>query len=817
MIDNELIGKNVLHRKSHMIGTIINVINNTVEIDFHGHTSKYIFPTAFSDDLELEDENLQNELEKTSQSANFEDFKSKFKRSINNEINYLRKTGGKHYHVIDGERLPSQNGEYVYAFDTDTELNFPDGTPIKFWLRDSIVSAYVISCEEFTIMIRSMEYIGDKIESLEFTAEQWQLLEALLERVSELNPSSNSIAYEVACKGRYMIDERKTINLGQDYALKRASEESITFIWGPPGTGKTHTLAKIALEFIEQGKRVLMLSYSNVSVDGALLKVANMSDCLPGQIIRYGYPRVKQLLESKTLTSYQFVLNTNPVLSEEYQMLLMEKRKLRNKDVKRVDINKRLNTIRTHLLEQERELIQSAAFVATTVTKAIIDKAIYQQHFDLVIFDEASMAYIPQIIFAASLATTNFICLGDFRQLPAIVQNSEELFLSKDIFEHTGITEAVENGYGHDWLVMLNEQHRMHKEIAEFIGNLMYDGKLVTSHEIVESRQQIANCNPLPSEAMVLFDLSYMYSVCIRTMDGSRINLLSALISTRIAELCVDKYEIGIITPYSAQSRLILAMLRDLQARDSRFKRITSATVHQFQGSEKPIIIYDAVDCFRMSYLGTLLTSQKSNTANRLFNVAITRAEGKLFLVCNRDFMFRKNISKKLIFTEALEMMYNKNIYLEGNDAIDALYSAETSQSEIFISIREDSWGKYIKDICGAMNEIHIDIPGVIDENDEAIKELEDSLEKLANKGVKIVIRKDENITLPTRLQYYSVTYPYVTNPITIIDKSIVWYGQPLSAADFISEGEPLETKYFPCVRFYGKHTARILRAFLTL
>ena len=49
-----------------------------------------------------------------------------------------------------------------------------------------------------------------------------------------------------------------------------------------------------------------MVSYSNVSVDGAVLKIANMSDLEPGKIIRYGYPRMKEVLENEILTSYAF-------------------------------------------------------------------------------------------------------------------------------------------------------------------------------------------------------------------------------------------------------------------------------------------------------------------------------------------------------------------------------------------------------------------------------------------------------------------------------------------------------------------------------
>lgn len=56
-----------------------------------------------------------------------------------------------------------------------------------------------------------------------------------------------------------------------------------------------------------------------------------------------------------------------------------------------------------------------------------------------------------------------------------------------------------------------------------------------------------------------------------------------------------------------------------------------------------------------------------------------------------------------------------------------------------------------------------------------------------------------------------------MTNPVTIIDKKVVWFGQPLYAADFISEGNILDTEYFPCMRFEGVHAARSLKAFLEI
>lgn len=812
---HEIIGLRVMHRMTKRKGRIISVDNGLLCVSYGESEEKYSFPGCLANTLILENEKLQKKYIKESSDANFNQFKNKYKHAINEEIAYLRKNGGKHYRIIDGERLQTGNKTYLYSFETDSELHFPDGTTIKLWFPEKIIPAQVIACEEFTIIIQPIEYIGEKVENVEFTAEPWQLMESLVERIDELNFETSQIAYELACNGYSKIDQRKPIGLGQDLALKKSAMQPILFVWGPPGTGKTTTLARVALEHILQGERILMVSYSNVSVDGAVLKIADMSDLEPGQIIRYGYPRMKEVLESEVLTSYAYVLYKNPDLAGEYKVLSQEQRKLKKNDPNRIAIRKKMNRIREKLLDQEKQLIQRADFVATTVSKAVVDKALYTQKFDVVIFDEASMAYVPQVIFAASLAKKHFFCLGDFKQLPAIVQNPLDTTLTVDIFEYTGITAAVENGYGHEWLVMLNYQYRMHPEFAKFVSNYMYGKLLESANTIYEQRQAIADLAPLEKEPMSLVDLSSTYSVCIKTMDGSRINLMSAMVCIKLAEMFAGKYGVGIITPYSAQSKLVLAMIRDLQERDKRFSTVRSATVHQFQGSEKPIIIYDAVDCFRMSFPGSLLTSKKNDTANRLFNVAMTRTQGKFILVANKEYLFRKKIASDLMFTKALKYMTNFDLFIGGDDLFDQLGTGMGERQEMFMGDRDevDSWERYLQDIKNATDEIFIDIPGVMDDDIDALEDFIFALNSAESNGIKICLRVAENISLAKSLEKFSIKYSYVTTPITVIDKKIIWFGEPLASADFISEGNVIATKYFPCLRFEGKHTARMIKA----
>ena len=105
----------------------------------------------------------------------------------------------------------------------------------------------------------------------------------------------------------------------------------------------------------------------------------------------------------------------------------------------------------------------------------------------------------------------------------------------------------------------------MHKDISDFASHEMYQDQILTAEKILGDRQEIAAVAPLPDVPMGLLDLSGTYSVCIKTGNGSHFNLLSALIDLRLAEILSKKYKVGIISPYNAQSRFILACIRDMQ------------------------------------------------------------------------------------------------------------------------------------------------------------------------------------------------------------------------------------------------------------
>ena len=747
--------------------------------------------------------------------ASVADFCQAYRMALSAEISFIRMTGGKHILLQEGKRIGRDNGQFVYLLESEDELNYPEGTPVTIWKGQSQISGKILNCEAFSVYLISELDLGAEVEMLNISAEACYLLQSVSERLMDLSLEPSEIAQDLICNGLKEIDYRNSdIAKGQETAVRMSLEQPITFVWGPPGTGKTQTLAKIAWAHIDKGERVLMLSYSNVSVDGAILRVTSLkNDVFPGQLVRYGFPKDKRISEHPYLSSYNLAINNYPDLLKRRTQLQAEKKRLEKNDPKLIQVEKELNEIRRELRAAESQCVRNAKFVATTVSKAIVDKEIRNGAFDVVIFDEASMATIPQIAYAAKLARKNFVCMGDFRQLPPIVQSSKESPLNADIFQYCGITQAVDQGSNHKWLCLLDTQYRMHPEIADFAGRSIYNGLLKSANGMTEKREKTVMAEPFAGHAMEFVDLSGTMSTCIKSSDDSHANVLSAFVTFSLALKAAQTQEVGIITPYHAQSRLLHAMVRDVNELEALPHTIKCATVHQFQGSEEDVIVYDAVDCYRLPFPGALIASTAGRYADRLFNVAMTRSKGKFICVANGSFMRNKGMSENLMFMQMLKS-YRATApmipeIIRPNDDLEKYYFD-------FVE-KENQVDEFIKDLATARREVRIDIPDSPANSDINTTRIAQALAEAQSRGVKVFVRAESKKNLHPTLKYFAVENHYLTDPIALIDKTVTWFGMPESAACFKIEGRTSAINNRPCIRFWGTHTAKILYGLLEM
>ena len=847
----DLTGKRVHHR-SFGDGVITEQKKTTIVVTFRDGAKMFSYPGCFQTYLKILDTDLKedvqevvsqhehaetterkqriNELQTSISSnrrqekdksvqikpfASVADFCQAYRMALSAEISFIRMTGGKHILLQEGKRIGRDNGQFVYLLESEDELNYPEGTPVTIWKGQSQISGKILNCEAFSVYLISELDLGAEVEMLNISAEACYLLQSVSERLMDLSLEPSEIAQDLICNGLKEIDYRNSdIAKGQETAVRMSLEQPITFVWGPPGTGKTQTLAKIAWAHIDKGERVLMLSYSNVSVDGAILRVTSLkNDVFPGQLVRYGFPKDKRISEHPYLSSYNLAINNYPDLLKRRTQLQAEKKRLEKNDPKLIQVEKELNEIRRELRTAESQCVRNAKFVATTVSKAIVDKEIRNGAFDVVIFDEASMATIPQIAYAAKLARKNFVCMGDFRQLPPIVQSSKESPLNADIFQYCGITQAVDQGSNHKWLCLLDTQYRMHPEIADFAGRSIYNGLLKSANGMTEKREKTVMAEPFAGRAMEFVDLSGTMSTCIKSSDDSHANVLSAFVTFSLALKAAQTQEVGIITPYHAQSRLLHAMVRDVNELEALPHAIKCATVHQFQGSEEDVIVYDAVDCYRLPFPGALIASTAGRYADRLFNVAMTRSKGKFICVANGSFMRNKGMSENLMFMQMLKS-YRATApmipeIIRPNDDLEKYYFD-------FVE-KENQVDEFIKDLATARREVRIDIPDSPANSDINTTRIAQALAEAQSRGVKVFVRAESKKNLHPTLKYFAVENHYLTDPVTLIDKTVTWFGMPESAACFKIEGRTSAINNRPCIRFWGTHTAKILYGLLEM
>lgn len=413
-------------------------------------------------------------------------------------------------------------------------------------------------------------------------------------------------------------------NTEQCVAINLSTSAPVLFVWGPPGTGKTTTLAWIAEACVRRGESVLIVSNTNVAIDRALTKLLDAvgtdgdwaRKVAQGAILRLGVseqPSLQPLLLTSHLDSYE---SSRSAVEEESTEHGLQRRR--------------------------RGLTQQAELIACTLAKGVTDPYLRNRRFDVLLIDEASMAPLPYVAALSALCRKRVVVVGDFRQLPpiTIAQDKEEAYwLTTDIFQLAGIV-APDGRVHNRWnLVALVQQWRMRAPICELVNEPMYEGMLDTP----------AHLHGTPEECLYLVDTAPLRACSDRTSGYSHFNVVSALVCVGLTQhLLVQNpfLKLGIVTPYSAQASLIHAMLLDC----GLAHEVRVATVHRFQGEERQAIIFDCVDAPPFSWVGQFLRGcNPAEESTRLLNVAITRAQKEFYLVGDSGYLERKLPAESLL------------------------------------------------------------------------------------------------------------------------------------------------------------------------
>lgn len=757
--------------------------------------------------------------------------------ALRREIHYLKQGKGKKYKIVNGVKLnKSDKGIYTYSFEMETELHLPDDAPVVVEAAGGLRAiGTVLSCEDFQMILLLDKDINEKVSSAYLMVEPWKLLEALDKRMNSLNPNINKLAIRIMEEGPDLSTDTDIASVpkGQEEVERKLETDDIVTVWGPPGTGKTYTMAKIANKYIEQNKSVLIVSHSNVSVDGVIKKVvemlgSNMQSYLEdGKILRFGYVRDDELSQNPYATSFNFALSKCDSFARQLDALTAKRDELRAKNSMKTkeydEIEHKIKELRSEIRKEERRYVQRAQVIGTTISRATVDPMFEERQFDIVMFDEVSMAYVPQVIAAAALAKEKFMCVGDFRQLAPISQCPDAHVLQVDIFSYLQIVDGKGNMYWHPWLVMLNEQRRMAPAIAEFPNKFIYNNLLKNNAVVLNGKRKKENditikSEPLPGDALNLIDLAGTYCAADKNTDGSRFNILSAIVSfsTAVKAEQNNVETVGIITPYAAQTRLIRAMIKDYYTKGTT--TVSCATVHQFQGSESDVIVFDAVESYPKSAVGYLM-GKNPNQVARLINVAITRGKGKVITVANARFWENVFKGTNHVFYRLLQhIKTGKHKVIENHDKTLKQYIESINPGRminIFMD-EQDAISMFEKDMGRTKWQVVVSLPsGELRETENQIFDILDDADR---RGIEIKMKSNDYASLPDRWKEYCLGTENATFPLIVIDDEIAWYGIPTAKWKFqVDKTTSMITVVHSMIRIKGRNTVEMIKALTDL
>lgn len=454
-----------------------------------------------------------------------------------------------------------------------------------------------------------------------------------------------------------------------DIILRAKQAQDYFLLVGPPGTGKTSRALKFMVEealndgtgmpttgSAQQASSILLMSYTNRAVD----EICEM-------LVDSGIPFLR--------------LGNEYSCDERFRPYLIEKA-----------------IAQCPKLEAIRQYIISTRVIVGTTSMMTSKPFIFNlKHFKLAIIDESSQILEPNLIGLLS-AVDKFILIGDYKQLPAVVQQSEkdsaiptihdsqkngviDMSVLQDICLtncRNSLFERLIKWEDHeertDFIGILRRQGRMHPEIAEFPNKMFYRRERL--EPVPCSHQQETTLQYLSPSQDAFDDILKAHRMIFIPSEFCKEPNLSDKINANEAAIVVDTlqrihrfYEknfdpqktVGVIVPYRNQIAMVRKGIEKLGIPE--LEHISIDTVERYQGSQRDVIIYSFTiqNIWQLDFLAGNSFVEDGHIIDRKLNVAITRARKQMIMTGNPQILHNNQI-----FNELMSYVKGKGGFYEG-------------------------------------------------------------------------------------------------------------------------------------------------------
>ena len=567
-------------------------------------------------------------------------------RAVQAELRAQKENRRSVWLVVDKTELLSDHpGQFIYRLTLVEQIRVsPDSTLVlKFPGREEVSEVQVLLASEQTLVVLSPLPLPQQMSMVRVEFDPTFILKKLDEHLDQvlrfpppplrallsrdIPPPNTENDWNISQSLKRLPGK---LNDHQNKSVVRMQSDTIHLLWGPPGTGKTHTVGISIAEHIRRGKSCLLLSTSNAAVDEIVRASARaLGVDAHKRIFRMGASADREIqpmtsvgaLERRHPEMWAIAKRAEHRLKEITDNLPVLMKRDSNGAVFR-EIQQCKDTLKT-FIEESREftesLVAESPCVAATLATLVLNGALSEREFDVVYIDEASMVSLPFAFAGAAQASSQVVFAGDFQQLPPICMSDAKIaeeWFGDNVFDYLGVSQRQKTNDLPPYVSMLREQYRMSERIAALVSELSYSGTLITNEGAeTGSRPVFIDVGE--------FCLSSPY--CITEESRYQPHTL-AFLHVLLSDF--DDWlgpEILLLTPFRAQRTLLEAASKDLSNARHKF---SASTIHKSQGSQKDTVIVDLT-------AHSVVTPHKffvSEEAENLINVALSRAQQKLIV-----------------------------------------------------------------------------------------------------------------------------------------------------------------------------------------
>ncbi len=231
------------------------------------------------------------------------------------------------YELLAGQCEEKATG-VLYVFLLADALRLPEDAAgsLRFGQLDVRASVVAQECNKIWVLTESLEELPAYIPSARLVLNETELLQSLKDKIQNLGASGDFglapkvFGCENAITGHADLPPWVEVTIGSDAtktALRKCSGSEVTFLWGPPGTGKTYSIAALVAIFAAANETSLVVSHTHAAVEQALYALvepagdgraggllADSEFIAQGRILKVGPLKSKKIPRTVHLNSY---------------------------------------------------------------------------------------------------------------------------------------------------------------------------------------------------------------------------------------------------------------------------------------------------------------------------------------------------------------------------------------------------------------------------------------------------------------------------------------------------------------------------------